>query len=366
MLTIEAMEVMADGFQPATAANSVPMAFSFDTPHRDVSDYVPARAVERLTRLRQRVSDKHSLTVGFQTRQQAHQDKLAAQARVKRLTDHRSLGGFEMATDAPQVVAEQKRLDAFTVEAKRLDDLDTMRSTEWRESGYALQGIDAYLRDGVPPGCVLEICETPPPTLPKGQTLTDAIQIRERRIRELQADARRVEATPMPSAYARKRMRQQISALAESGRPDVSPLIERIDGDIGFTEEARRVPVKGATEVNLASWQQPSAFLLTVFLNRDSLIGLLDQEITEAADDGNAMTIEQRQKAVATITSDMLAVDRELSELIWLAQAQNLPVEFRPDASPLAVLGLQLRTVARAEPARTTPGHGYDVVMAGR
>ena len=218
--------------------------------------------------------------------------------------------------------------------------------------------IESYLRDGVPPGCVLEICETAAPALQKGQTLTDAIQVRERRIRELQADARRVEASPLPSAYARQKMREQVAALAALGKPDISPLIEHI-GDIGFAEESHRVPVKGTTEVNLAGWQQRSAFLLTCFLNRDALIAALDAEISAESDDANAMTIEQRQKATATIMSDMLACDRELSELVWRAQSENLPVEFRPDANPLAVLGLRLVTVAQAEPAGTTPGHSF-------
>ena len=62
--------------------------------------------------------DKHALTVAFETRQEAHREKLASQARLKRLTDHRSLAGFELAVDAPQCIAEQKKLDALTAEAK--------------------------------------------------------------------------------------------------------------------------------------------------------------------------------------------------------------------------------------------------------
>jgi hypothetical protein len=201
---------------------------------------------------------------------------------------------------------------------------------------------------------------------PRGQSLTEAIQVRERRIRELQADARRVEASPFPAAYARKRMREQVAALVERGKPNVSRLIEH-DGDIDFIEASHRVPVIGKAEANLASWQQPDSFLLTVFLNRDALIAALDKEITaEASDDHSAMTHEQRQKATATIMADALVCDRELSELIWRAQAEGLPVEFRPDANPLAVLGLQLVAVAQAKPAGTTPGHSFEVVQPWR
>jgi hypothetical protein len=156
----------------------------------------------------------------------------------------------------------------------------------------------------------------------------------------LQADARRVEASPFPAAYARKRMRDQVAALAARGAPSVSRLIDA-DGDIEFVEASHHVPVMGRADASIASWQEPDAFLLTVFLNRDALIKALDGEISAESDDTNAMTHEQRQKATATIMADMLACDRELSELIWLAQAEGLPVDFRSDANPLAVLSLQ-------------------------
>lgn len=351
---------MADGFEPATAANNAPMSLSFYTTQHDMADYLPAPAADRLRKLRQRIQDKHALTIPFSERHAAHTEKLECENRLKRLTDHRSAGGFELGDDDPRVVDERTKLDKLTAEAKRLDDLDAVRSTQWRESGYVLVNIETRLRDGVPRGCVLEVLETAAPSLPKGQSLIEAIQARERRIRELQADARRVEASPFPSAYARKRMREKIAVLVERGKPNVSRLVEH-DGDIDFVEASHLVPVIGKTEANIAAWQQPDAFLLTCFLNRDALIAALDAEIAAESDDSNAMTIDQRQKATATLMSDMLACDCELSELIWKAQAEGLAAEFRPDASPLAVLGLALRTVPQAMSAGTTPGHTYEL-----
>jgi hypothetical protein len=48
------------------------------------------------------------------------------------------------------------------------------------------------LRDGQPGGTTLEVFETSVPVLPKGQSLTDAVAIRERRIRDLQSEIRRI------------------------------------------------------------------------------------------------------------------------------------------------------------------------------
>ena len=75
----------------------------------------------------------------------------------------------------------------------------------------------------------------------------------------------------------------------------------------------------GRTDAGIASWQQPDAFLLTVYLNEKALIAALNSEISTESDNSNALTHEQRQKAMATIMSDMLVCDRELSELIWEA-----------------------------------------------
>jgi hypothetical protein len=336
--------------------------FIYTQPAYDMADYLPAPAADRLRDLRQRISDKRALAVPFEKRHAASTERFECEARLKRLQDRRSNGGFELADDDPSVLVEKKRLGALTAESRRLNDLDTVRSTQWREAGYVLANIEAWLRDGQPPGTKLDVCETAVPSLPKGQSLTAAIEIRERRIRELQAEARRVEASPFPAAYARQRMREKVTTLAARGAPSVARLIQKSDGDIEFAEASHLVPVMGRTDASIAGWQQSDAFLLTCFLNRDALIKALDAEISAVSDDAHAMTVEQREKATATIMSQMLACDRELSELIWLAQAQNLPVEFRPDANPLAVLGLALVTTPHTARSGTSPGHAYDIV----
>jgi hypothetical protein len=38
---------------------------------------------------------------------------------------------------------------------------------------------------------------------------------------------------------------------------------------------------------------------------------------------------------------------------------QGLPAEFRPDISPLALLGLRLVTIPRGETPETTPGYSW-------
>jgi hypothetical protein len=58
----------------------------------------------------------------------------------------------------------------------------------------------------------------------------------------------------------------------------------------------------------------------------------------------------KRQEAEATITGDMLAVERSECALIWHADAKGDVIDFRSTTSPLAVLGLNLTTPAILPP----------------
>jgi hypothetical protein len=90
---------------------------------------------------------------------------------------------------------------------------------------------------------------------------------------------------------------------------------------------------------------------------QNALIKRLDELIGAEADDGAALSHEQRQQAEAEVMGDLLAVERDEVALTWQAQAQNLPIEHRADINPVALLGLRLITTPRATglPA-TSPG----------
>jgi hypothetical protein len=97
------------------------------------------------------------------------------------------------ATD-PRVVAEHARHAKLDAEFKRLEKLNSVRGEEWRRAGYALVATEQWLKAGRPPGTQWEYVETPMPKLLKGQTLLEAVQVREDKVKQLQADARRTKA----------------------------------------------------------------------------------------------------------------------------------------------------------------------------
>ena len=83
------------------------------------------------------------------------------------------------------------------------------------------------MKNGIPAGVVLEDHEVDVPKLAKGENgLLDQIENRRRRVRELRAASHRIQSAPFPSSYAKQQMSAQIEALAMSGAPNVSNLIE--------------------------------------------------------------------------------------------------------------------------------------------
>ena len=78
-------------------ANPKPLSFSSAlTPQFDAVEALPDGAAERLRALRQKSADLHSLLPPLEDRQAANAARHAAAERLKKLTDHRSVAGFEL------------------------------------------------------------------------------------------------------------------------------------------------------------------------------------------------------------------------------------------------------------------------------
>jgi hypothetical protein len=100
---------------------------------------------------------------------------------------------------------------------------------------------------------------------------------------------------------------------------------------------------------------------------KDALIAKLDASISATGNDRVALTVEGRQLQSAKLQADLEAVERDECELIWRGQGQGLPIEFRSDTNPLAILQCRLVTTAVADARGTSsPENAYDVVGTPR
>ena len=130
---------------------------------------------------------------------------------------------------------------------------------------------------------------------------------------------------------------------------------------INFSER-QQAQVIGSTERSLAFSEQPDTTALICWLFQDEMVKRLDAEIDAETDNGSALSHEERELRTAEIMNDILATERDEAALTWRAMEERLPVEFRPDIDPCAVLGLKMITVTNGHDEPSSPLHAFDVV----
>ena len=219
---------------PAPAGGQPPFSFAAapTAPGFDVIELLPEGAPQdRLRALRQRRDDALALNVPFEDVRTASMARIEAENALKRLTSHPQEFGFNLKPDDRRVIAAQRTLDKATDELQRIKDRSEARAQAWRAAGRVPQAVETWLRDGRPGGTVLEAVEVDPPKLNKNEDVLSAVERLRRRVRELRADLHRIASAPMPSSWAKQKMREQVGQLAARGAPSASLLVEH-DGEI--------------------------------------------------------------------------------------------------------------------------------------
>ena len=356
------------GFEPATAAGMAPQSVTlFSTPN-DPTAVLDGQPLTKMIALHQRAIDLHLAVPEFSTVQEVAHVKAQHANRIADLTRHRSEGGFGQPDDAGVVVAELRRLERATAELKRVTTLKEVRADRWRIASQLERAVtDWLLSGGIPGGCVIEAVEDAPLTelLKKGETIADGVERYRHRLRELAADLHRVKSAPWPSSAAKAAAKAQIDALAEAAQPDIDRCIEH-GLPVGFVTTMQIGAVRNAGVPGAAAFTEtPDAFGLLCWLFRDQLLARINEQLDEIADDGEALSEQQRQEAEATITGDTLAVERSECGLIWHADAKGEVIDFRADTTAQAVLGVRIVTAPRVE-AGTSVGYAYDLIASGR
>ena len=130
------------------------------------------------------------------------------------------------------------------------------------------------------------------------------------------------------------------------------------------------VPIIGGSKESpvftTAAWSQPDVLALFCWLNRDALIAKLDEEISAEADDKSALSHAERERRAAEVASDLLAIEREECSWLWQAMDEKLPVAFRGDTNPVALLGLQACERNAGSIARDRHGNMRSTIIGGR
>jgi hypothetical protein len=134
-------------------------------------------------------------------------------------------------------------------------------------------------------------------------------------------------------------MREQVAALGQA-ELRTSMVRSKFGHPVTFVMQSLTSLVRNATPGAVGFTETAAALGLIAWLFTDQLIAKLDKAIDAAA----ALSREQREVQEAQIMADMLAVERKECALIFAAEAQGSVIDFRPDTSVQALLGIRLVT----------------------
>jgi hypothetical protein len=231
----------------------------------------------------------------------------------------------------PALDIERRRLANIDEEIAELRGRNERLGERWRVLGQTVANLEKWLIDLPPDVTIRAAAALPQPALRKGEQISDAVEGRRRRVRELDADLQRIETAPVPSADAKRLAREQLDALAARGRPRCNSLIDHGE------------PIQWPSVRNLGPGARESsqdAIGLLAWAFREQLGAAIDAEIDAIADDGTALTPEQREEQCTVARRDKLAAQREEEAFVRMAIAAGTGIMRRPDCDPRAVLSL--------------------------
>lgn len=291
---------------------------------------LPPRAREALRQLRLAQSDAAALS-------QSLSDEIA-KIREEKHDIERKTHAVATTYGSKFTAEDQERADAVIGRLKgemdRLRDALELRARRTGALTELLRQVERFLTEASFSSAEFTDATIALPKLGKNENLADAIEDKRRRLRELNADRRKVQAAPLPSSVVKQKLRAEINQLAEHGAPSLSPAVEAGE-PIGFQREFGFVSLPDG---EVGRFSIPNTLGLVAWLHRDRLLEALDREVDAIADDQHSLTDEQRKSKLDEIASDHLATEFEEEVLVREAERVGQSVLRRSDQSPQSVL----------------------------
>lgn len=192
-------------------------------PIYDLATLLPPEARRHYTILNDAVADDAAINRGFSARMlEMFEDGQAAQRRKGEIRSVHSA-----ITDDHDAMREQDEIIAKSAaDRARLDARIAVHATVAGPRANLLRDVQNWIRETTATLDIVDVELPAAPKLGKGETPAAAVERVRRRLRELDADAHRVNSTPFPSGFAKQVAANHIAELAESAVPHVSSLVE--------------------------------------------------------------------------------------------------------------------------------------------
>jgi hypothetical protein len=274
--------------------------------------------------------------------------------RVREQRDHalRELGAFdryhrhllvEMSSDAKppksatvsskpaQRAALADRVEALKAEMTRIGEQQS-----GAHPGFATADIlDFLIRQ--PASRTFTAARAPFPTLGKGETFCQALVKNRSEQYSLRDEITFVENAGTTIAAAKARMREQVRAIAERGRPDVRALFR--DDDIVWATDTFTAGGHGHHEYVVAATVK-DAFALAVWANQEGIVVKLDRQIEATGNDAIALDADAKAQRLADLGARLLRLQRTAEAIIERLEGDSMSLH-RSCTDPLVLLGIE-------------------------
>jgi hypothetical protein len=359
-------------FTPATAPDFGPVTFRGNRTPDDPAALLPDEAATKTIAIGQIASDLHG---AIPTHEQISELRLEVTGLKNRLADLKrplSEGGSPVPATAWQIADVERKLERAEKELARQTELKEVRTVRWNAQARLHQGCADWVLRGIPGDCVIETIEDQPinELLVKadGGRIDAAVERYRLRLRECDASAHRVNSQQWPVSVGEADARELIARRAEAGRPNLENAIEH-GLPISFATMSYRAQVHNAGPGAVAFIEAEDAVGLMCYLFGPELLKTVSADFREISDgDKDALSQAQREEMLATIVSDRLAAERCECSLIWHAAARDEVIDFRAETTPMAAIGVALRTIPRATelPPSSPERSGFDLIGGRR
>lgn len=200
--------------------------------------------------------------------------------------------------------------------------------------GRCAIGVQEFVKDTLGQGKRLRDVPLPnPAVMPAGIAAT--VEVKRAELIAIGGRRADVENRPSLASDLKAAMSKAIASRAEEGRPRFDPRIR------GGADPSR-------LELSLVRGGPPGAVIgdggrsFFVWLLADQIEAHLHSLVDEA-DLTGAMADAEQAAALAALDAERLAIEREEEALIRMAEAQGMNIARRADASPMAVLMVEVR-----------------------
>jgi hypothetical protein len=236
-------------------------------------------------------------------------------------------GGWGLRSSDPRIVAFKNDLELVTERLNALTKEAARAEAEADEAGALVYTIRQRLEDEWRGRRFTALAPVKLKQVP--DDIVAAIEEARTRGRGIAVSIATVRNAILPKAAAMECISAQLDEIAERGRPDLAPVVERRGAKIGW----RTGYMSGET----------SAFEVFVWLNRDELLARFKREIDARWNAASALTDKERAAAIDKLTGELFEAERYEEALIRAAAVRGVRIARRGDADPAAVLGVAIR-----------------------